>query len=79
MVAVVADDPTKVEHLLKLEGAKERLKLIKANLLEEGSFDSAVDGCDGVFHTASPVSLTVKDVQVRFNQIYLSIQCIVHK
>ena len=66
MEAVVADDPTKVEHLLKLEGAKERLKLIKANLLEEGSFDSAVEGCEGVFHTASPCIFNVKDPQVHF-------------
>ncbi|XP_054796682.1 phenylacetaldehyde reductase-like isoform X4 [Prosopis cineraria] len=36
-------DPRKVGHLLKLEGAKERLQLIKANLLEEGSFDQAVE------------------------------------
>ncbi|XP_054799919.1 phenylacetaldehyde reductase-like [Prosopis cineraria] len=57
------DDPSKTEHLLKLEGAKERLNLIKANLLEEGSFDSAVEGCHGVFHTASPVLLGVNDPQ----------------
>ncbi|XP_011080359.1 cinnamoyl-CoA reductase 1 [Sesamum indicum] len=48
------NDPKKTEHLLALDGAKERLQLIKANLLDEGSFDAAVDGCDGVFHTASP-------------------------
>ncbi|KAL3622013.1 hypothetical protein CASFOL_034209 [Castilleja foliolosa] len=48
------DDPNKTEHLLALDGANERLHLVKANLLEEGSFDSVVDGCDGVFHTASP-------------------------
>lgn len=48
------DDPKKTQHLLELDGAKERLQLVKANLLEEGSFDAAVDGCDGVFHTASP-------------------------
>ncbi|KAI3449983.1 hypothetical protein Pfo_006648 [Paulownia fortunei] len=48
------DDPKKTQHLLVLDGAKERLHLIKANLLEEGSFDAAIDGCDGVFHTASP-------------------------
>ncbi|MED6179934.1 hypothetical protein PIB30_005392 [Stylosanthes scabra] len=48
-------NPKKVDHLLKLEGAKERLQIFKADLLEEGSFDSAIDGCDGVFHTASPV------------------------
>ncbi|XP_051118713.1 phenylacetaldehyde reductase-like [Andrographis paniculata] len=47
-------DPKKTEHLLALDGAKERLQLFKANLLEEGSFDALVDGCDGVFHTASP-------------------------
>ncbi|KAL6327747.1 hypothetical protein AAG906_024717 [Vitis piasezkii] len=55
------NDPKKTEHLLALEGAKERLHLFKANLLEEGSFDSVVDGCDGVFHTASPVVLIVDD------------------
>ncbi|XP_054798780.1 phenylacetaldehyde reductase-like isoform X2 [Prosopis cineraria] len=57
------NDWSKTEHLLKLEGAKERLNLIKANLLEEGSFDSAVEGCHGVFHTASPVVYGVKDPQ----------------
>ncbi|XP_054798652.1 phenylacetaldehyde reductase-like [Prosopis cineraria] len=56
-------DPKKIEHLLELEGAKERLHLIRANLLEEGSFDYAVEGCEGVFHTASPVSIDVKDPQ----------------
>lgn len=58
------DDPRKTEHLLALEGAEERLKLFKANLLEEGSFDSAIDGCEGVFHTASPFYHDVKDPQV---------------
>uniref|UniRef100_A0A2N9FS72 NAD-dependent epimerase/dehydratase domain-containing protein n=1 Tax=Fagus sylvatica TaxID=28930 RepID=A0A2N9FS72_FAGSY len=56
-------DPKKTEHLLALDGAKERLQLFKADLLEEGSFDSAVDGCQGVFHTASPVFLTASDPQ----------------
>ncbi|KAM5552194.1 phenylacetaldehyde reductase-like [Rosa sericea] len=49
------NNPKKTEHLLSLEGAKERLHLFKADLLEEGSFDLVVDGCEGVFHTASPV------------------------
>ncbi|PON84853.1 NAD(P)-binding domain containing protein [Trema orientale] len=56
-------DPKKTEHLLSLDGAKERLHLFEANLLEEGSFDLAVDGCDGVFHTASPVTFTANDPQ----------------
>ncbi|PPD84470.1 hypothetical protein GOBAR_DD18599 [Gossypium barbadense] len=41
--------------------AEDRLKLFKANLLEEGSYDSAVEGCEGVFHTASPFNHDVKD------------------
>lgn len=57
------DDPKKTEHLLSLEGAKERLHLFKADLLEEGSFDSVVDGCEGVFHTASPFYHNVTDPQ----------------
>ncbi|KZV40829.1 cinnamoyl-CoA reductase 1-like [Dorcoceras hygrometricum] len=57
------NDPKKVEHLKALEGAKERLHLFEANLVEEGSFDSVVDGCEGVFHTASPVSLQVTNPQ----------------
>ena len=58
------DDPKKTDHLLALDGAKERLKLFKVNLLEEGSFDSVVDECVGVFHTASPVFLPASDPQV---------------
>ncbi|XP_047341788.1 phenylacetaldehyde reductase-like [Impatiens glandulifera] len=54
-------DPKKTEHLLALDGAKERLKLFEANLIDEGSFDTAVQGCDCVFHTASPVLMSVDD------------------
>ncbi|OIW05591.1 hypothetical protein TanjilG_23377 [Lupinus angustifolius] len=56
-------NPKKVDHLLQLEGAKERLQLFKADLLEQGSFDSVVQGCHAVFHTASPVTVTAKDPQ----------------
>ncbi|XP_071697526.1 phenylacetaldehyde reductase-like [Rutidosis leptorrhynchoides] len=57
------NNTAKTEHLLKLEGAKERLHLFKADILDDGSFDSAVDGCDGVFHTASPFFTSVTDPQ----------------
>ncbi|KAL3529911.1 hypothetical protein ACH5RR_009233 [Cinchona calisaya] len=57
------NDPKKVGHLLALDGARERLHLFKANLLEDGSFDTAIDGCDGVFHTASPFYTAVTDPQ----------------
>ncbi|XP_020592272.1 cinnamoyl-CoA reductase 1-like [Phalaenopsis equestris] len=56
-------DPRKTEHLRALEGANERLHLFKANLLEEGSFDAEISGCDGVFHTASPFYHSVTDPQ----------------
>ncbi|GAA0166801.1 dehydratase [Lithospermum erythrorhizon] len=56
-------DPKKTAHLLALDGAKERLHLFKANLLEEGSFDAVVEGCEGVFHTASPFYHAVTDPQ----------------
>jgi uncharacterized protein YbjT (DUF2867 family) len=51
----VEDDGSKVQFLRDMQGAKERLELVKADLTVEGSFDQAVNGVDGVFHTASPV------------------------
>ncbi|KAJ6385268.1 hypothetical protein OIU77_028454 [Salix suchowensis] len=54
-------DPKRTEHLLDLDGAKERLHLFKANLVEAGSFDPVVDGCECVFHVASPVFLGTND------------------
>ncbi|XP_031495231.1 phenylacetaldehyde reductase-like [Nymphaea colorata] len=57
------DDPKKTEHLRALEGASERLHLFKADLLDEGAFDSAVSGCEGVFHTASPFFIETQDPQ----------------
>nr|XP_043613916.1 phenylacetaldehyde reductase-like [Erigeron canadensis] len=57
------NNTAKVGHLLKLDGAKERLHLFKADLLEDGSFDSAVNDCDGVFHTASPFLTGTADPQ----------------
>jgi hypothetical protein len=47
-----------------LDGAKDRLHFFKASLLEEGSFDAAVEGCETVFHTASPFYHNVKDPKV---------------
>ena len=51
--------------MLNLDGAKERLHLIKASVLDEGSFDPVVEGCDGVFcYAVSPVFPNVEDPQV---------------
>ncbi|CAM8929968.1 unnamed protein product [Rhodiola kirilowii] len=46
----------KNNHLRQLEGADERLILCKADLLDYESLFQAINGCEGVFHTASPVT-----------------------
>lgn len=56
------DDTEKAKYLMLLPGASERLQLVKADLLQQGSFDSVVQGCDGVFHTASPVLPLQQDI-----------------
>ncbi|XP_023515053.1 cinnamoyl-CoA reductase 1-like [Cucurbita pepo subsp. pepo] len=48
----------KYDHLRKLEKGTENLKLFKADLLDYESLHSAIAGCDGVFHVASPVPHT---------------------
>ncbi|KAG9454269.1 hypothetical protein H6P81_007173 [Aristolochia fimbriata] len=50
----------KVSHLLKLPGS-ERLKLFRADLTVEGSFNDPINGCDLVFHVASPILSESKD------------------
>jgi nucleoside-diphosphate-sugar epimerase len=48
-------DTAKVGHLLGLaNGLPGKLELFKADLLQDGSFDEAMKGCEIVFHTASP-------------------------
>ena len=42
-------------HLAALDGAAERLRLFRADLLDYGSMAAAVAGCDVVFHVACPV------------------------
>ncbi|WP_321181109.1 aldehyde reductase [Mycolicibacterium sp.] len=50
---------TGLEHLHKLSADHPgRLKLFKADLLEPGSFDEAMAGCELVMHTASPFLLS---------------------
>ncbi|KAL4313122.1 hypothetical protein GQ457_01G005520 [Hibiscus cannabinus] len=46
-------NPEKALHLLPLWNGGDQLRLFKADLLEEGSFDEAVKGCNGVFHVAA--------------------------
>ncbi|MFZ4525207.1 MAG: SDR family oxidoreductase [Chlorobium sp.] len=50
--------------LLSLPGARERLELVKADLLTAGAYDRVVEGCDYVMHTASPYIINVKNPQI---------------
>jgi len=58
-------DEAKVSHLKSLcPDAPYPLELFAADLLQPGSFQKAFEGCDYVFHTASPVMFsTPKDPQ----------------
>jgi dihydroflavonol-4-reductase len=56
------------EHSLKYlnriaDQAIGNIKFFKADLLEEGSYDESMEGCELVFHTASPFTLTVNNPQ----------------
>lgn len=54
----------KVAHLRKLEAENPgTLKLFKADLLQEGAFADAMQGCKVVFHTASPFISKISDPQ----------------
>lgn len=53
---MIMSDDSKNAHLRELEGAQERLTLHKVDLLDLDSVKSVVNGCDGVIHTASPVT-----------------------
>lgn len=50
---------TGVAHLMAMDGAAQRLRLFKADLMTPGDFHEAVAGCDVVIHTASPYQLDV--------------------
>lgn len=58
------DNEKKVKHLLDLPKAKTNLTLWKADLSIEGSYDEAINGCNGVFHVATPMDFESKDPEV---------------
>ncbi|KAL1820803.1 hypothetical protein ACET3Z_015672 [Daucus carota] len=59
----------KVKHLLELENASTNLSLWKADLNEEGSYDDAIQGCEGVFHVATPMELVLLKDNVGMDEI----------
>lgn len=52
-------DPEKSKYLLKEWEGEDRVKLFRADLMEEGSFEDAVRGCCGIFHVAAPMEFQV--------------------
>lgn len=60
-------DPENKEKLKYLDAlakaAKGNIKYFKSDLLKEGSYAEAMEGCELVFHTASPFTMDVKDPQ----------------
>lgn len=58
------DNHKKIQHLEDAaKNSKGTLKFFASDLLKEGSYTAAMEGCELVYHTASPFSTTVKDPQ----------------
>ncbi|WP_417590106.1 NAD-dependent epimerase/dehydratase family protein [Owenweeksia hongkongensis] len=58
------ENKKKYQHLDNLAAnAPGKIKYFKADLLEEGSYAEAMEGCELVYHTASPYILNVKNPQ----------------
>ncbi len=58
------DDDKKVGHLKKIaQDAVGNLTFFKADLLTEDAYTEAMQGCEIVFHTASPFTTDIKDAQ----------------
>jgi dihydroflavonol-4-reductase len=54
----------KLAHLEKLaESSRGAIRYFKSDLLEKGSYAEAMEGCELVFHTASPFTTNVKNPQ----------------
>jgi nucleoside-diphosphate-sugar epimerase len=48
------EDTDSYQHILDLPGANSRFKVFAADLLKAGTFKNAMEGCQVVFHTATP-------------------------
>ena len=58
------DNATKVQHLTELaDRLPGTIRYFRSDLLQTGSYVDAMQGCETVFHTASPCHLAVEDPQ----------------
>lgn len=54
----------KIQHLIDIAAhSKGEIKFFEADLLTPGAYKEAMEGCELVYHTASPFTLTIKDPQ----------------
>ncbi len=54
----------KISHLKEAaKNAKGEIKFFKADLLQPGSYEEAMKGCELVYHTASPFTTDIEDAQ----------------
>lgn len=60
-------DPNKTDKIAHLNALAEKstgnIKYFKSDLLQPGSYDAAMKGCELVYHTASPFTSKIKDPQ----------------
>ncbi|KAK6150636.1 hypothetical protein DH2020_015568 [Rehmannia glutinosa] len=59
-------DMKKVKHLIELPKANTNLTLWKADMNIQGSYDEAIQGCEGVFHMATPMDFESHDPEMYF-------------
>ncbi|XP_061374301.1 vestitone reductase [Gastrolobium bilobum] len=60
----IRSDPERkrdVSFLTNLPGASQKLQIFNADLSNPESFSSAIEGCVGIFHTASPIDFAVSE------------------
>lgn len=58
------DNEKKIAHLKKLaEGSNGTLKFFAGDLMKPGSYKEGMEGCELVYHTASPFTSNYKDAQ----------------
>ncbi len=58
------DNQDKIRHLTEIAAQSAgEIRFFKADLMQDGSYDAAMNGCGVVLHTASPFTFDVKDAQ----------------
>ena len=58
------DNTKKIQHLIDVaQNAPGEIRFFKGDLLKEGSYKEAMEGCELVYHTASPFTIDVKNPQ----------------